>query len=237
MQKSIIHYDKKILTPHDRFGVSGDKRVRGFVILENDKGIKKGENLVVLGGREVLASKLANLKGNSTLDFTNYEIRYFGVGKGGASSDADGNLTVKNGPYANDTDLYDSLKISPSNSADDITYVDNGYLKYIYTDRTLGSGITFETEDHTITTAEDTITVSAYTVIKFTMFIREDEMSALKPFEFNEAGLWAVEYDDDGKPVKNRDGTTNKRLFAHFTTSSKFIEDTDQLKIEWYILV
>ena len=237
MQKSIIHYDKKILTPHDRFGVAGDKSVRGFVVLENDKGVRKGENLVVLGGREFLASKLANLSGNSTLDFTKYEIRYFGVGKGGASSDGNGNLTVKNGPYANDTDLYKPLKISHSNSADGVTYIDNGYLKYIYADKNLGSGITFETEDHKVTTATDTITVSAYTVIKFTMFIREDEMTALKPFEFNEAGLWAVEYGDNGKPVKNSNGTANKRLFAHFTTSSKFIEESDQLKIEWYILV
>lgn len=237
MENNIIHFDKKILTPFDRFGASGDKSVRGFVVVENEKGERRGENLVVLAGREFLASKLADLDTPAFADSLNYKIRYFGVGKGGASDDGNGNLTIKKGPYANDTDLYDALKINPGNSGDGVTYIDNGYLKEILADKDLGSGIVFQTEDHEVETDNGTIHVSAYTVIKFTMFIREDEMSTLKPFEFNEAGLWAVEYDANGKPVINDGGTANKRLFAHFTTSSKFIEDSDQLKIEWYILV
>ena len=237
MSKNIIHYDKKILTPFDRFGAASDKSVRGFVVVENEKGIRKGENLVVLAGREFLASKLADMNTPAFADSLKYKIRYFGVGKGGASDDGNGNLTVKKGPYTNDTDLYDALKINSSNSGDGTTYIDNGYLKNILADSNLGSGIVFQTEDHEVETSDGTIHVNAYTVIKFTMFIREDEMSSQKPFEFNEAGLWAVEYNDKGKPVANSDGTANKRLFAHFTTSSKFIEDSDQLKIEWYILV
>jgi len=233
----IKHFDKKILKPSDRFGASNDKSVRGFVIVENEKGVRKGENLVVLGGREFLASKLVNLESPAAANLPKYEIRYFGIGKGGASDDGSGNLTVKNGPYANDTDLYDPLQISQANSADGVTYVDNGYLKYILADSDLGSGIVFESETHTVETADGTVDVDAYTIIKFTMFIREDEMTDQKPFEFNEAGLWAVEYDADGNLIVNSDGTVNKRLFAHFTTSSKFIEATDQLKIEWYILV
>jgi len=225
LNKNITYYDKKILTPFDRFGAANDKSVRGFVVVENEKGIRKGENLVVLAGREFLASKLADLDTPAFADSLKYQIRYFGVGKGGASDDGNGNLTVKQGPYANDTDLYDALKINSGNSGDGTTYIDNGYL------------IVFQTEDHEVETSDGTIHVNAYTVIKFTMFIREDEMSSQKPFEFNEAGLWAVEYNDKGKPVANSDGTANKRLFAHFTTSSKFIEDSDQLKIEWYILV
>ena len=237
MGKNIIHFDKKILTPFDRFGAANDKSVKGFVVVENDKGYRKGENLVVLAGRELLASKLVGLDTPAFANSSKYQIRYFGVGKGGASDDGNGNLTVKKGPYANDTDLYDALKINSGNSGDGTTYIDNGYLKDIFADTDKGSGIIFETEDLEVEIADGTVTFSAYTVIKHTMFIREDEMSSQKPFEFNEAGLWAVEYGSDGKPVSNSDGTTNKRLFAHFTTSSKFIEDSDQLKIEWYILV
>ncbi len=234
---NIVHFDKKILSPFDRFGTSNNKPVKGFVVVENSKGERRGENLVVLTGREFLASKMLNIDSPAAANLSKYEIRYFGIGKGGASDDGSGNLTVKNGPYANDTDLYDPLKISSGNSADGITYVDNGYLKYISADASLGAGITFEPEIHEVETDSGTVDVSAYTVVKFTMFIREDEMTNQKPFEFNEAALWAVEYDDNGDIVVNGDGTVNKRLFAHFTTASKFIEDTDQLKIEWYILV
>jgi len=234
---NIIHYDNKILTPFDRFGAAGDKSVRGFVVVENGKGERRGENLVVLGGREFLASKMMNTNTPAFANSTKYELRYFGIGKGGASADADGNLTVKNGPYANDSDLYDPLRIAPGNSADGTTYIHKGYLKNILADPGLGSGFEFVTENHEVETANGTITVQAYTIVKFTMFIRDDEMQSQKPFEFNEAGLWAVEYGDNGKPVLNDDGTTNRRLFAHFTTSSKFIEDSDQLKIEWYILL
>ncbi len=233
----IIHYDKKILTPFDRFGTAGDKSVRGFVVVENDKGIRKGENLVVLAGREFLAAKLMNTDSPAFANSNKYDLRYFGIGKGGASADADGNLTVKKGPYANDTDLYDPLRIAPGNSADGTTYIHKGYLKNILADPGLGSGFEFITEDHDVETSDGTITVQAYTIVKFTMFITDDEMQSQRPFEFNEAGLWAVQYDDNGKPVLNSDGTTNRRLFAHFTTSSKFIEDSDQLKIEWYILL
>jgi len=233
----IKHFDKKILTPKDQVRANNNKTVRGFVVVENSKGERKGENLVVLGGREFIASKIIGIDSPAAANLSKYDIRYFGIGKGGASDDGNGNLTVKNGPYANDSDLYSPLKIASGNSADGVTYIDNGYLKYIQADAGLGAGITFESEVHEIETDSGTIDVSAYTVIKFTMFIREDEMTDQKPFEFNEAGLWAVEYDANGDVVVNNDGSVNKRLFAHFTTSSKFIEDTDELKIEWYILV
>lgn len=233
----ILHYDKKLLTPFDRFGTAGDKSVRGFVVVENDKGIRKGENLVVLGGREFLASKLLNLPSPAFANSNKYEIRYFGIGKGGASADAEGNLTVKTGPFSNDIDLYEPWKISNGNSSDGFTYIHNGYLKNIATNAGQGSGYTFITENHEIETADGTINVSAYTIVKFTMFLTENEMTSERPFEFNEAGLWAVEYNSEGKPVLNVDGTANRKLFAHFTTCSKFLENTDVLKIEWYILL
>jgi len=239
MLKNITHFDKKILTPEDRFGVSDDKSVRGYVVVENSKGERRGSNLVVLAGREFLASKILNIDTPAFANSTKYEIRYFGVGKGGATDDGNGNLTNKKGPYADDTDLYDPLKIADGNSGDGVTYIDNGYLKYIEADKdTKGSGFEFLQEDHQVEDSSgNTHTVKAYTIFKCTMYIRDSEMNSQKPFEFNEAGLWAVEYDSNGNVVTDSDGNASKRLFAHFTTSSKFIEDNDELKIEWYILV
>jgi len=237
--KTIIELDRKILTPRDIIsaGNSISKPVRGFVVVETANGERHGENLVVLKGREFIAPKIADVESPANSTLGNYKIRYFGIGKGGATEDGNGDLTVKVGPYANDVNLYDPLQISSGNSADGITYVDNGYLKYIETDTNLGAKIEILSEDHDVQTANGTVTVSAYTTIKYTMFIRKDEMTDQKPFEFNEAGLWAVEYDSNGNVVVNDDGSVNKVLFAHFTTASKYIETSDELKIEWYILV
>ena len=57
-----------------------------------------------------------------------------------------------------------------------------------------------------------------------------------KEFDFleadpDEAGLYAVEYDDDGNP------TNNKILVARFTTIDKNLGPNDGLRIEWTILV
>jgi len=241
--KTIKHVDKKILKPSDIIGVSPgsglDKSVRGYVVIENEKGERRGENLVVLNGREFLAEKFADLDGPAPATYANYKIRYFGIGSGGAEDDSNGDPVIKKGPYSNDADLYEPVHFQSGNSADGTTHIDNGYLKEILSDSAEGAKIEILSDDHTIATESGEQTVSAYTTIKFTMFINGDEPpSSERPFEFNEAGLWAVEYDEStGKPVNNADGTTNKILIAHFTTTSKFIEGSESVKIEWYILV
>ncbi len=238
MTKSVIHYDKKILTPVDRFSSMTEdprKTVRGYVVVSNDEGVKQGENLVLLGGREFIAQMITGFMSSDSdaNDYRDYKIRYFGVGSGGAEDDDNGDPVVKVGPYANDTDLYEPQKIAENGDGD--KYVDNGYLKKILVD---DGKIEILKEDHEIVVDGETKTVSAYTTIKFTMYLTQDEPpSDNKPFEFNEAGLWAVEYDSDGNIVEDSDGNANKLLIAHFTTSSKYIEDNESLKIEWYILV
>ena len=241
--KTIKHVDKKILTPSDKIQTFSDemdrrKSVRGFVVIENEKGERFGENLVVLKGREFLAEKFADLDNTATPNYLNYKIRYFGIGSGGAEDDANGDPVVKRGPFANDVDLFEPKRFQAGNSPDGHTYVDNGYLKEIIADASQGAGIEILQDTHTITTESGQIDVQAYTTIKFTMFINGDEPPATeRPFEFNEAGLWAVEYDTNGNVIINGDGTVNKVLIAHFTTTSKFIEGTESVKIEWYILV
>ena len=240
--KKIIHMDKKILTPSDRFAINQDNRkpVRGVVKITNSRGETVGENLVVLTGREYLAEKLASLDGSATPNYLNYKLRYFGIGSGGAENDPNtGDPTVKIGPYADDTDLYQAVKIASGNSSDGTTYIDNGYLKDITVDAAKGSGIFIEQETHNIPDGSGgNHDVTAYTTVRFTMFLNEDEPpAASKPFEFNEAALWAVEYDPNTNiPIMNSDGTCNKVLIAHFTTSSKFIEVNEGLRIDWYIL-
>ena len=241
-QHNIFHVDKQLLTPSDKIETFGmptlAKSVRGFVVIENEKGERFGENLVVLKGREFLAEKFSDIDGPVPATYANYKIRYFGIGSGGAEDDVNGDPVVKKGPYANDDDLYIPAQFQTGNSADGHTYIDNGYLKEILADATQGAGIEILQDTHTITTETGTVDVQAYTTIKFTMFINGDEPPASdRPFEFNEAGLWAVEYDSAGNPVINADGTANKVLIAHFTTTSKFLEGTESVKIEWYILV
>jgi hypothetical protein len=85
-------------------------------------------------------------------------------------------------------------------------------------------------EEHEVNTSSGQITIEKYTTIKFTLIIEENE-PAVKPFTFNEAGLYAVEYDSDGNP------TNNKILVARFTTIDKNLGPNDGLRIEWSILV
>jgi hypothetical protein len=239
--KKILEIDQKVLTPNDHLGVSSSderKSVKGVVLVSNSNNTIKGENLVVLSGRELLAEKLTGLDNTATPNYLNYKISYFSVGKGGAEDDPNtGDPTVKKGPYANDTDLYDPVKLGSGNSTNGVTYIDNGYLKYIAADSGSGSGITIESETHNIITESGAINIDAYTVIHHVMFVNSDEAQP-RPYGFNEAALWAVEYDPStNKPIINYDGTTNKVMIAHFTTSTKFIEANEGLQIDWYVLV
>jgi len=231
--KNIIHYDKKIITPEDKVLVSGEKLKKAFIGKPKVYDLKTGElladeeNLVVLNGREFMAQKIANLA-NPSQDLRNYEIRYFGIGSGGAEG------TNAEDPQDNDSDLAQPAKFSTtgiSTSSNDYRYIADGYLKRIMSTAKDASGsIQIVLEEHEVNTSSGQITIEKYTAIKFTLIIEENE-PAIKPFTFNEAGLYAVEYDSDGKP------TNNKILVARFTTIDKNLGPNDGLKIEWSILV
>lgn len=222
-------------------------------------------NLVLLRGREFLAQKLADIPQSSTVDQRDYKIRYFGYGQGGAQ-DGTGTAPNKIGPFDDDEGLLGPAHFSTgSTDADSLfKYIHKGTLKNIRSD--YGS-ITMEVEEHTInkgstaagtgTTSSTEVKVQRYTAIKYTMFITSDEFIKpatagavdANPFPFNEAALYAVRT----KEVLNSDGVTymeqpygNTLLeqqspayipFARFTTTTKYIEEGESLKIEWYILV
>lgn len=222
-------------------------------------------NLVLLNGREFLAQKLADVPQSSAIDHRNYKIRYFGYGSGGAQ-EGTGTVPNKMGPFDDDAGLYAPAHFASGSSDADsqYKYIQNGMLKLIRTDY---GTITIEEEAHTINkgtgssgtsmgSSVETI-VNKYTAIKYTMFIMSHEFIkpstegaiTTNPFPFNEAALYAVPIEE----IINEDGVTYKEVpvgngtlekqnapylpFARFTTSTKWIEEGESLKIEWYILV
>lgn len=222
-------------------------------------------NLVLLSGREFLAQKLADIPQSSDIDQRSYKIRYFGYGRGGAQ-EGTGTVPNKMGPFDDDMGLYapGNFATGPSDANSRFKYIHNGKLKNIRTDN---GTITIEKEEHVINkgtlsagtgvgTSTETI-VQRFTAIKYTMFIQSHEFIKPStagavdenPFPFNEAALYAV----DTKMVLNEDGVTYMEQpngsttaeqqnpsylpFARFTTSTKWIEEGESLKIEWYILV
>jgi len=256
MQK-VLHLDEKILKPKDaalsavQVNSSSLSSEGAYTRLQ---GIKKSlvgkpkiydldgnllaeeENLVVLSGREFLAQKLALIQGQHAIDYSNYSITHFGVGDAGTNG---GTPPVAVGPFDNDLDLGNRVQIGDMQAGGtEPNYIDGGFLKKIEFDNgdgTLGGEITVVQEDHTINTDQGgEIVVQAVTAIRYTMYLQANE-PLVKPFKFNEAGLYAVEYQDDGNG--NQVPTGNYVLFARFTTLDKYLEAADGIMIEWYILV
>jgi len=263
----ISHVDEKVLHPIDiskstlskeELDKHYNKPTRGYAIISDSEGnVLETPNLVLLGGREFLAQKLADVTGNSllpasTLDLSKFKIRYFGVGTGGADTSAQPN---KIGPFDNEIDLRIPGKFADASIDVDATktigeryqYIHDGKMKKIQSD---AGGIEIVKETHNIIINGSEVVVDAYTTIKYTMIIRKDELYkeaiASGPFAFNEAALYAVEQEFvDGYdiPAANTDVAANPRYsanyrcFARFTTISKWLEVNDSLRIEWYILV
>ena len=269
MLKIHKHVDERDLTPLDSTNISKAeidkhyaKPVRGFVVISDEEGtVLETPNLVLLSGREFLAQKLADIAGPgllpaSDMDLTNFKIRYFGVGTGGADTAEQPN---KIGPFDNELDLSLPGKFADVSTDTDAAlnynqryqYIHNGNLKKIQSD---GGNIEIVKENHTIVINGEEIEVEAYTTVKYTMIVRKDELykevEEQGPFAFNEAALYTVEYADkvDGAttysvPAMTDAGTelsrysANYRAFARFTCLTKWLEVNDSLRIEWYILV
>lgn len=242
-----------------------DKPIRGHVIITNNNTgeVLETPNLVLLSGREFLAQKLSDTAGNSllpagSLDLTKFKISYFGVGTGGADTADQPN---KIGPFDNELDLRDPGKFANVSIDTDSTlnmgqryqYLDNGKLKKITTD---GGSIEIIQEDHEIIiTGGQTVIIPAFTTIKYTMIINNTELfkdvnnGGTGPFAFNEAALYAVEHEIDSStdtdysvPAKTDGSMTSRyqphyRAFARFTALTKWLEESDSLRIEWFILV
>jgi len=233
--KNIHYVDKKIVTPEEKFSTGFDRPSKTVVgrpkiyNLATGELIASEENLVVLKGREFIAQKMAGLTSGG-VDYSAYQIRYFGVGSG-ATETSDG---VQD-PNDDDTALSNALKFSTSGintDSNDYRYIKDGYYKRILSTTNDSSGdIQILQEAHEVNTSDgNSKTVNAYTEIKFTLIIEKDELVD-KPVDFNEAALYAVKFDDDGKP------TNDDIMVAKFTTTTKSLGPNDGLRIEWSILV
>jgi hypothetical protein len=209
--------------------------------------ITKVNNLVLLEGREILLQKLLGLENG-----TNFNIRYFRVGSGGCTV---GTTPSKIGPYDDDTDLYEPVLFTSGNDLDNGTYkyIHGGKSKNIFATDLDGNQGSIEiiNEQHTINTVESgnsvTKTVDKKTTVKFTMYVHplECNPSTTYPsrvFRFNEAALLMtnMELENSNVPFGGTDNekfNTDSKVFARFTTLNKYLEASDGLKIEWFILV
>jgi hypothetical protein len=234
--KKLIYIDKKTVTPNDIVSAGHLDRPAKTVVgrpkiynLATGELIASEENLVVLTGREFIAQKMAGLTSGG-VDYSKYEIRYFGVGSG-ATETADG---VQD-PNDDDTSLAQPIKFSTTGintDSNDYRYINDGYYKRILsTANDVSGSIQILQEAHEVNDSSgDEKIVNAYTEIKFTLIIEKNELVD-KPVDFNEAALYAVKFDDDGKP------TDDNIMIAKFTTTTKSLGPNDGLKIEWSILV
>jgi len=237
--KKLSILDSSTLEPEDRTSVieetsmaeSGDlgnksKRIVGRPKIFDLDGnlLAEEENLVVMGGREIVAALISGK--SPTLN--DYKITYFGIGTGGTS--AVGGVPSTVGPYDNDSRLAQPVAISRTGLSDtstnDFKYIHDGFLKRIESD----GSIVISAEEHTINTAHGQTQIYANTVITYNLTIKKDE-PATKPVKFNEAGLYAVKYTGN-TPSKN-----DHILFARFTTLDKYLDIHDGIIIEWNILV
>ena len=246
----VVEVDEKILRPKDHGKMSQSspeiakhyaKPVRGYVFVEDSNGnVIDTPNLVLLKGREFLTQILSGVSPADDMNYLNYRITHFGVGSGGADTAA---VPSKKGPFDNDLDLATPRKISALDTNDvNYTYLKNGYLKRITAD---SGGIEVISEDHTFTINNVTKTIPAFTTIKYTMYIKAEELQkGTGSFAFNEAALYAVKYDPafPEKPAMSTDKDVSRYdpsalCFARFTTLTKHIEPNDSFKITWYILL
>jgi len=279
MKHNKLHIDEKILAPSDSgiliskedLDKHYNKPIRGFAVISNDRTgeVLETPNLVLLSGREFLAQKLAdtdsptnlyniNTGGTSEDKLSNFKIKYFGVGNGGSVLSSSGGSISKIGPFDNDFNLESPQKIYDDSISRDTAlevpsryqYLHDGYLKRINTD---GGSTQIISEAHTILKDGSDIKIDAYTTIKYTMMLRADELfkNSEGAFEFNEAALYAVDYEENvtfpsgtftvpAKSVSDNELTRYTpvyRTFARFTCLPKWLEIEDSLKIEWYILV
>lgn len=237
--KKLHILDSSTLEPEDRVSVIEEtslaengnlgnktKRIIGRPKVFDLEGnlLAEEENLVVMGGREIVA---ALISGKSP-ELSKYRIAYVGIGTGGTSSNAGVPNTV--GPFDNDTDLVNRVRLASPTVSDTSTnnynYVGDGFLKRIESD----GSIVVSSESHMINGPTGQIKVHANTVITYNIKIQKTE-PLVKPFKFNEAGLYAVEYSG------NTPSKTKHILFARFTTLDKYLDIHDGLIIEWNILV
>ncbi len=255
--KRVTHLDEKVIKPKDRVsgvplsGSNSELVIEEATVPSRPGGLHKSmigrpsvydlkgnllaeeENLVVITGREFLACSVANVFGASQ-DCTrnnlgNYKITHFGVGDGGAS---DACPPVMEGPFDDDTDLGNRVQIGDVSTIEPLKYINGGSLKQI----TFDGEIRVVSEEHTINvpTGGQKV-VDAYTAIRYRMYLQPNEPKQ-KPFRFNEAGLFAVEYawDNDSNMYLS---TGSEVLFARFVTLDKWLDTSDGIMIEWYILV
>lgn len=250
--KHLVHLDEKSITPNDKIGsgllsIKSSDTMMGEIKIKRPNSFKsiigqpnvydlKGnllaseENLVVMIGREYLAQLLARTQGNNPNDYTFYRVTHFGVGTGGTSNDCP---PTTNGPFDDDLDLENRVVIrDPIAGGYYPDYADDGKLKLIESD----GEITVINEEHTLNVpGGGQSVVDAFTAVRYRMYLQPTEPKD-KPFRFNEAGLYAMEYVFDNN-IGEDVPTGNHLLFARFTTLDKYLEAADGIMIEWFILV
>jgi len=254
--KKVLYIDEKIISPDDKIGSAiqhnsnttqkvketftrPSKSIVGRPKIYdlNGKLLASEENLVVIIGREYLAQLISGTNGDNPEDYTAYRITHFGVGDGGTTDTCPPNV---NGPFDDNLDLGHRVVIrDPLAGSMYPNYTEDGMLKRIDSDDGVGNPrgeINVVSEQHTINVpGGGEQVIDAYTAIRYRMYLQPFEPDE-KPFKFNEAGLYAMEYEYN-QQLGEEAPTGEFVLFARFTTLDKYLEAQDGIMIEWYILV
>lgn len=190
-------------------------RVNTVNLYVNDELVESTHNLVVYSGREFAIQKVLNISNGAPANLRGYNITHFGIGSGGTESD---NLTALVGPHDDDTSIYKGIQMSQSNT---------DYLSY--TDQN-GNNISYGAKPITLDGGSMQIILDSgtnrYTTAKVTLVIdpQGHDDALTDTFLLSEAALFYT------------DGSNVRGLFAHVCFSGKYIDPTDKVVIEWYLL-
>jgi len=183
----------------------------------NDELVESTHNLVVYKGREFAVQKVLNVSTGASSDLRSYNITHFGIGSGGTESD---NLTALVGPLDNDYSIYKGIQLAKNNT-NYLSYVDQqgNTIEYAAKPITLdGGGIEIIKDS----------TTNSYTTAKVTLVVNpsKSDDNLTSTFLLSEAALFYV--DNSNNQVKG--------IFAHVCFSGKYIDPSDKVRIEWYLL-
>jgi len=222
---------KDNLSVNDKLGPKGLVRLLKDNIVITDENSVEGwwGNMVLASGRELSIQRLFNKyhQSSSIGDLTEYSVKGFGIGKGGAIDD--GMTWSPISPNLGDIGLYDSIPINSNcvSAVDNSNTLQTNVVKLIESQgpaNVAGDIEVISSENIEFSGLPNTY----YPVAKCTCIIDSLEPTYLNSGEsvkISEAMLFSL------SPTN-----TNPIPFAHVSFAPKYIELESQYTIEWYIL-
>lgn len=206
----ISHYDDISIKDALKFNQNFAK------IFINGRLVWKTKNMVVASGRKYVAQRLFNIYHPSDNDYRNFIVSHFGIGSGGSTINADGSIALI-GPDICDIDNNIPIQLDPGNSL---------YLTTPSGTQYAAKPITVDGSLQIIENDNIPCPGNNRTIVLCTCVINRQEPTNLNPGE-------AVKVDE--ACLYYSDGTVTQ-TFARITFPPKYIEQSTEFMIEWYII-